>query len=307
MKGLRIVFVVIVLALLAVAIWFGLRGEEGQIVVGGKNFTEQTIIGEMAAQLIEERTGLTVARKFRLQTNLPMKMLRKSEIDLYLDYTGTGYMDILRLPYRQERREEIYAHVKKVYPEKFDAEWLSPLGFDNTYTLTMRRKHAEKLSVTKISDLAAHKDKLRAAFDPAFLDRDDGYPGLTKHYGFELAITPRQLAIGLMYKTCKGGEVDVIDAFSTDGRIGKFDLLILEDDRHFFPPYDAAFVVRRAALEKHPKLREALELLAGKIDNATAQRLNYAVDEEGRREAEVAHDFLVKEGLIEDDTKPGED
>ncbi|MHC4250084.1 MAG: glycine betaine ABC transporter substrate-binding protein, partial [Planctomycetota bacterium] len=193
MKGLRIVFVVIVVALLAVAIWFGLRGKKGQIVVGGKNFTEQTIIGEMAAQLIEEKAGLTVERKFRLQTNLPMKMLRKGEIDLYLDYTGTGYMDILGLPYKQEPRQKIYERVKNTYPEKFDAEWLSPLGFDNTYTLTMRRKHAEELGVTKISGLAAHKDKLRAAFNPAFLDRDDGYPGLIKHYGFKFATTPKQL------------------------------------------------------------------------------------------------------------------
>lgn len=298
MKGLRIVFVGVVCALLAVAIWFGLRGKEGEIVIGGKNFTEQTILGEMAAQLIEEKTGLSVARKFRLQTNLPMKMLRKGEIDLYIDYTGTGYVDILGLPYKREPREEVYAHVKKTYPDKFDAEWLSPLGFDNTYTLTMRRKHAEELGVTKISDLAAHKDKLRAGFDPAFLDRDDGYPGLTKHYGFKLAITPKQFTTGLMYRACKEGEVDVIDAFSTDGRIGKFDLLILEDDKHFFPPYDAAFVVRGEALRKHPDVREALELLAGKIDNATMQRLNYAVDEEERREAEVAHEFLVKKGLL---------
>ena len=307
MKGLRVVFAVIVVALLAVAIWFGLRGEEGQIVIGGKNFTEQTIIGEMAAQLIEEKAGLTVTRKFRLQTNLPMKMLRKGEIDLYLDYTGTGYMDILGLPYRQEPRDDIYEQVKKSYPEKFDAEWLSPLGFDNTYTLTMRRKHAEELGVTEISDLAAHKDKLRAAFDPAFLDRDDGYPGLTKHYGFKFATTPKQLAIGLMYRGCKEGEVDVIDAFSTDGRIGKFDLLILEDDKHFFPPYDAAFVVRGEALRKHPRVGEVLELLTGKIDNATMQRLNHAVDEEGRREVEVAREFLVEEGLIENSVKAAED
>jgi glycine betaine/choline ABC-type transport system substrate-binding protein len=299
MKGQRIVFVLIVLALLTVAIWSGLRGEKAEIVIGGKGFTEQTIIGEMAAQLIEEKAGLAVERRFHLQSNLPMKMLRKGEIDLYLDYTGTGYMDILGLPYRQEPREEIYAHVKKVYSARFDAEWLSPLGFDNTYTLTMRRRHAEELGVAKISDLASHKSKLRAGFNPAFLDRDDGYPGLAKHYAFEFAATPRQLAIGLMYRACREGEIDVIDAFSTDGRIGKFDLLILEDDKHFFPPYDAAFVVRGGTLRKHPKVREVLELLAGRIDNATMQRLNYTVDEEGRREAEVAREFLLSMRLIQ--------
>jgi len=306
MKALRVVFVVLVGALIAVGVYFALSQEEGEIVVGGKNFTEQTIIGEMAAILIEENTGLEVKRNFRLATNLPMKLLAKGELDLYLDYTGTGYMDILSLPYKQEPPDKIYEHVKRVYPEKFDAEWLSPLGFANTYTLTMRRQHAEQLGVTKISDLASYTD-LQAGFDPAFLDRDDGYPGLVKHYGFQFDEAPSQLAIGLMYKQCKVGQVDVIDAFSTDGRIEKFDLTILEDDKHFFPPYDAAFVVRRSVVKKYPKVREALELLAGRINTATMQRLNYAVDEGGRGEADVAREFLMEQDLLAPTTtKPTE-
>ena len=298
MKAVQVVFIVIVAGAIGVAIWFGARGGPGGIIVGGKNFTEQTIIGEMAALLIEHKTGLEVERKFYLATNLPMKMLRTGELDLYLDYTGTGYVDILGIPYKQQPPEQIYQHVKKVYPERFDAEWLSPLGFKNTYTLTMRRQHAEELDIQKISDLAKHKDALRAAFDPAFLDRDDGYPGLCKAYGFRFTESPGQLAIGLMYKACKEGQVDVIDAFSTDGRIAKFDLKILEDDKRFFPPYDAAFVVRGEILRKYPKAREALELLAGRIDNRTMQQLNYAVDEEGRAEGEVAQEFLESQGLI---------
>lgn len=298
MKALRVLFVVIVIAVIAVAVWFGTRGGTGSIVIGGKNFTEQTIIGEMAALLIEHKRDLKVQRKFHLATNLPMKMLQKGELDLYLDYTGTGYVDILDKTYRQEPPQEIYQHVKKVYPERFDAEWLSPLGFKNTYTLTMRRKHAEELGIQKISDLIAHKDRLKAAFDPAFLDRDDGYPGLCKAYGFEFTQSPGQLAIGLMYKACKERQVDVIDAFSTDGRIAKFNLKILEDDKRFFPPYDAAFVARAEILRKYPKVREALELLAGRIDNRTMQKLNYAVDEEGRPERDVAREFLESQGLI---------
>jgi len=298
-KASQIVFVVLVMVLLTTTAYFSMLGEGGQIAVGGKNFTEQTILGEMAAQLLEAKTALTVERTFHLGSNLPMKMLRKGELDLYLDYTGTGYMDILDMPYKQETPQAIYAYVKKAYPEKFDAEWLSPLGFDNTYTLTMRRKHAGELGVEKISDLAAHADTLRAGFDPAFLDRDDGYPGLTKHYGFQFKAAPAQLAIGLMYKACKHGQVDVIDAFSTDGRIGKFALVILDDDKHFFPPYAAAFVVRGKTLRKHPEVREALESLAGKIDTATMQQLNHAVDEEGAREAGVARKFLVSTGLVQ--------
>lgn len=282
------------------AMAFGVTGVAAaqEIVVGGKNFTEQTIVGEMAALLIEHKTGRPVDRKFYLATNLPMKMLQKGELDLYLDYTGTGYVDILGNEYKQEAPQEIYDRVKEAYPRRFNAEWLSPLGFKNTYTLTMRRGHAEQLGIERISDLDAHKDTLRAAFDPAFIDREDGYLGLRKAYGFQFTREPRQMAIGLMYKECRDGRVDVIDAFSTDGRIGKFDLKILQDDKRFFPPYDAAFVVRGETLRKYPQVREALELLAGRIDNATMQRLNYAVDEEGRKERDVAEAFLRSEGLI---------
>jgi len=298
MKIARVLLIAVAVALVVVAAWHGARKQTGQVIVGGKNFTEQTIIGEMAALIIEQNTTLTVARKFNLATNLPMKMLTKGELDLYLDYTGTGYVDILGKTYKQQTPEEIYQFVKKAYPEKFGAEWLSPLGFKNTYTLTMRRKHAEELGINTISDLTEHADKLRATFDPAFLDRDDGYPGLSKFYGFEFGETPGQLAIGLMYKACSEGQTDVIDAFSTDGRIAKFDLKILEDDRRFFPPYDAAFVVRQEMLKKYPDVREALELLAGKLDNQTMQKLNYSVDEGGRDERTVAQEFLVSKGLI---------
>jgi len=304
MKTMRILFIVLVAVLIAVAVWFGSGGKRGDITVGGKNFTEQTIVGEMAALLIEHHTGLRVARKFNLATNLPMKMLVKGELDVYLDYTGTGYVDILSHAYKQEPPEEIYEYVKKVYPEEFDAEWLSPLGFKNTYTLTMRREHAERLGVEKISDLARHKDTLRAGFDPAFLDREDGYRGVCGHYGFEFAQSPGQLAIGVMYKACQQRTVDVIDAFSTDGRIAKFDLKILEDDKRFFPPYDAAFVARSAVLTRYPKVREVLERLAGKIDNRTMQQLNYAVDMEGRSERDVAREFLVSQGLLGTDARP---
>jgi glycine betaine/choline ABC-type transport system substrate-binding protein len=295
----KTVFAVIAVLLIGIAVYFGLSGEKGDIMVGGKNFTEQTIIGEMAAQLIEARTDLAVVRQFQLGTNLPMKLIQSGELDLYLDYTGTGYVDILGIPYNQESREEIYRSVKEAYPEKFGADWLSPLGFDNTYTLTMRDDQAEELGIEKISDLEAHVDELTAGFDPAFLDRSDGYPGLAEHYGFKFAEEPSQLAIGLMYKACQEGQVDVIDAFSTDGRIEKFDLRILDDDRKFFPPYDAAFVVREETLQEHPEVGKALELLAGEISTEAMQKLNYSVDQEERSAKNVAREFLVSHGLID--------
>lgn len=303
-KLLKIAFVLIVLAIAIFAIWSVASEKQGDIVIGGKNFTEQTIIGEIAALLIEGQMDLEVERKFHLATNLPMKLLIAGELDLYLEYTGTGYVDVLGKPYNQQTPDEIYRYVKDNYTRKYDAEWLSPLGFKNTYTLTMRREHAEQLNINSISDLADHKDVLRACFDPALLDRNDGYKGLSDFYGFEFEQSPGQLAIGLMYKACAEGRVDVIDAFSTDGRIAKFDLKILEDDRRFFPPYDAAFVVRNKALQKHPKLQGTLELLARKIDNRTMQELNYKVDVEGQKEKEVARQFLISMGLIEPDEVP---
>jgi len=297
MKGARIAFAVLVAALVAVAAYFGLAGERGQLVVGGKDFDEQTIVGEMAAQLIEKKMRIRVERKFNLAVNLPCKLIRTGEIDLYLDYTGTGYMDILGVEYKGEPPQLIYEHVKKVYPDKFGVEWLSPLGFNNTYTLTMRRKHAEELGITSISDLAGHPD-LKAGFDPSFLDRADCYPGLKKRYGFEFDTAPRQLAIGIMYKACRDGDVDVIDAFATDGRIARFDLKVLVDDKRFFPPYDAAFNVRAATLRKFPDLCGTLEALAGKLTDGEMQELNHAVSEGGRKAADVAREFLLKKGLL---------
>ncbi|HUW32375.1 MAG TPA: glycine betaine ABC transporter substrate-binding protein [Planctomycetota bacterium] len=306
MKALRYVVAVVILVLIAVALWVGSRSKSGQIAVGGKNFTEQTIIGEMAAQLIEHHTGLRVRRKFNLATNLPMKMLTAGEIDVYLDYTGTGYVDILGHSYNQEPPEKIYEFLKETYPKEFGAAWLTPLGFKNTYTLTMRAEHARELGIESISDLAGHAGVLKAAFDPAFLDREDGYPGLSKFYGFEFAPKPGQLAIGLMYKACAEGQVDVIDAFSTDGRIARFNLKILDDDKRFFPPYDAAFVARQDTLREHPGVRAALEMLAGRLDNQKMQELNYAVDEGGRTEANVAREFLLSEGLITQENEDAE-
>jgi glycine betaine/choline ABC-type transport system substrate-binding protein len=296
-KGARVAFIVLVAALIAVAVYFGLAEEEGQLAVGGKDFDEQTIVGEMAAQLIEERMGVRVRRTFNLAGNLPSKLIRTGEIDIYLDYTGTGYMDILGIDYDGETPKEIYEHVRAVYPIRFGVEWLSPLGFNNTYTLTMRRKHAEELGIAKISDLARHT-YLKAGFDPSFRDRADCYPGLKRRYGFEFDEVPAQLAIGIMYKACRDGEVDVIDAFATDGRIAKFDLKILVDDKQFFPPYDAAFNVRVATLKKFPTLRATLEMLAGKFTDTEMRTLNHAVSEGGRRGADVAREFLVKKGLL---------
>ena len=168
----------------------------------------------------------------------------------------------------------------------------------------MRRKHAEKLEVQTISDLAAYirnGGEIAVAFDAEFFTRPDGYPGLRKHYGFEFPGKPKQMDPGFMYRTIADEGVDVIDGFATDGRIPAYGLVTLEDDKGFFPPYYAAPLVRQSTLEKHPQLEALLNKLAGRISDDTMQKLNYEVDENGRKAANVAREFLISQGLIKAD------
>ena len=254
------------------------------ITIGGKNFTEQVILGEILAQTIEAHTGLGVSRKLNLGgTMICFNAIQSGDLDAYAEYTGTGLVNILDKPVMSDP-EKTYNTVKKDFADKYQLVWLKPFGFNNTYTLTMRRKQAESMGIESISDLAEYiknnPDKApTAAFDGEFHARPDGYKGLKKHYGFEFPEKPKQMDAGLMYRACADSAVDVICAFATDGRIPAYDLKVLKDDKNFFPPYYAAPLVRKASLDKHPELEEALNLLAGKIDDHTMQKLNYEVDE----------------------------
>ncbi len=194
--------------------------------------------------------------------------------------------------------EEVYNQVKKAYEKEFDVRWFDPFGFNNTYTLTMRKEHAGRLGIRTISELKPHSKTLRPGFDHEFLERPDGYRGLQKAYDFKFAKKPRQMDPGLMYRAIAEKQVDVIDAFATDGRIPAFDLLVLEDDRKFFPPYYAAPIARKAVLENHPQLAATLNSLAGRIDQGTMRNLNYKVDEQGEKPRAVARQFLKDKGLI---------
>jgi osmoprotectant transport system permease protein len=265
--------------------------------IGTKNFTEQLILGELMAQLIEARADLRVERRFNLGgTMICHGALEKGEIDLYAEYTGTGLTAILK-------RETIadpgqaYATVAKEYRRRFSIEWLAPFGFDNTYAITVRKADAASMSLRTISDLAAIAGRLRAGFTAEFSERPDGYPGLRKTYGIDFAEV-RDLDPGLMYEAIANGETDVICAFATDGRIAAYRLQPLRDDRGFFPPYQAAPVVRADLLEACPELRDVLDRLAGVLDDVTMQRLNFEVDEKKRRPREVARRFLAKRRLI---------
>ena len=278
--------------------WAGCSGnrEEKRIRIGSKNFTEQFILAEMMAQLIEAKTDIRIDRAFNLGgTMICHQALLKGEIDLYAEYTGTGLTTILhRAP--ENDPEKVFRLVSEGY-YKYQLMWLQPFGFNNTYTLTMRQGDARQKKISSISDLVTRGEELSAGFTAEFIERPDGYPGLIKRYGLTFQ-SVRDMDPGLMYKAIAAGEVDVICAFSSDGRIPAYDLVTLEDDRSFFPPYFAAPVVRLATLKKYPELEPTLKLLANRISDRDMRRLNYEVDEEKRPPAEVARTFLNEAGLF---------
>ncbi len=276
---------------------FGKKTEK-QITIGSKEFTEQIILGEMLAQLVESRTGVTVEKKFGLGgTMVCFNALKNGEIDLYPEYTGTGLTAILNREVVTDP-DEVYRIVRDEFERKFDLVWLRPFGFNNTYALAMRSDQAEQLGLSKISDLSGRDLGLVPGFTQEFLERPDGYPGLVKDYALEFAAEPRGMDPGLMYIALKEGNVDIICAFATDGRIPAFDLRVLEDDRHYFPPYYAAPLVREETLARVPELGSILNELAGVITDEKMASLNYQVDEEGKAPETVASEFLREAGLI---------
>ncbi|REB74188.1 glycine betaine ABC transporter substrate-binding protein [Bacillus sp. 522_BSPC] len=275
-------------------------GKSGKdtITITGKNFTEQEIMVYIMGHLIEEHTDLQVNYESFLGGTAPaFEGVNTGNYDMYMEYTGTGLLSILKEDMVSDP-DEAYDIVKKKFKEDYNLVWLEPFGFNNTYTLTLRKEDAEKYNIKTISDLKKMAPELTLGSEPEFLEREDGYPGLIDTYGIEFKNT-QAMDSGIMYSAIKNGDVDVIDAFSTDGRIPAFDLQVLEDDQNFFPPYYATPVIRAETLEKHPELEEVLAMLVGKIDNEKMQELNARVDIDKEQYEDVAVDFLKEEGLIE--------
>jgi osmoprotectant transport system permease protein len=272
------------------------------IKIGSKAFTEQFILGELMARLIESHTDLGVERIFNLGgTLICHNALVNGEIDVYPEYTGTALTAILGRSTVRDPGEAL-AIVAKAYEKRFRVDWLQPFGFDNSYSITVRRDDADRYHWQRISDLAGKAAGLKAGFTSEFAERPDGYPGLAKAYGYQFGEVV-DVDSSLMYQAAARGDVDVICAYTTDGRIAAYNLKTLVDDRRFFPPYQAAPLARTAALQQHPELSRVLNLLAGKIDNTTMRRLNYMVDVDGRSVGEVAREFLIDHGLIKRDNR----
>jgi osmoprotectant transport system permease protein len=262
-----------------------------RVVVGSKDFTEQVILGELIAQTIEAKTDLQVERRFELGGDLCHRGLLAGEIDAYVEYTGTAFAAILKHPPISDPRE-VYDRVKRDYESRFNLEWLEQLGFNNTFAILVRGDDARRLRIKTISEAARYAPEWRAGFGQDFMSREDGYPGFARAYGLKFEQPPREMDLSLTYRALAAGQVDLIAGNSTDGLIDKLGLFQLEDDRHYFPPYEAAPVFRRETLDRYPEIADAIKGLAGKITNEQMRKLNYAVDGEKRDVKEVVREFL---------------
>jgi osmoprotectant transport system substrate-binding protein len=269
-----------------------------RIVVGSKNFTEQLILGELFAQIIEARTHLPVERRFYLAgTFICQQAILAGRIDIYPEYTGTALTAVLKEKPSGDK-QDVYRRVQQGYETRFGLSVGPPLGFDDTFAMVIRGDDARRLNIKTLSQAAAFTPKWRAGFGYEFMERPDGYKGLVASYGLRFAEAPRIMDLGLITRALKDHQVDIIAGNNTDGLIPALDFFVLEDDHHYFPPYEAVAVMRGEMLKSHPEVGAALGKLAGAISDDDMRRLNYAVDGEHRDATEVVREFLRQRKLI---------
>ena len=269
-------------------------GGEARVSVGSKDFTESALLAEIVAQMLEAR-GVSVERRFELGGNLPHEAMGAGTLDLYPEYTGTSYTAILHHTPISDPRA-VYEQVKQEYAAKFNVEVSPPLGFENTFAMLVRGEDARRLNLKTISDAAPHAPQWRAGFGQDFMSRADGYPGFSKAYGLKFAEV-REMDLSLTYIALSSKQVDLVAGNSTEGRIATLDLVQLADDRHYFPPYEAVYLVRQDSLSRVPVLQEVLAKLANGISTDEMRRLNYEIDGNKRDPKEVVKEWIAKRGL----------
>jgi osmoprotectant transport system permease protein len=287
----RVVLAAVALAVVAggaYAVWR--NSARADVTIGSKDFTESIILAEMTSQMLEAR-GLKVERRYELGGNLTHDSLVAGRIDAYPEYTGTSLMAILKHPPDTDPRS-VYERVRSEYASVFDVEVGPPLGFEDTFAILVRETDARRLNLKRVSDIIPHAPKWRAGFGQDFMSRKDGYEGFARAYNLQFASRPREMDLSLSYRALADGEVDVIAGNSTDGMIAKLKLAQLEDDRRYFPPYEAVILARRDTLERLPRMREVLQRLAGAISTEEMRRLNYEVDGNKRAPADVVREWL---------------
>jgi len=268
-----------------------------RIVIGTKNFTEQLVLGEIFAQQIENKTHLKVERRFYLAgTYICHQSILAGRIDIYPEYTGTALTAILKQP-PKGTKEEVYNEIKSEYAKHFNLAIGQPLGFNDTFAMQIRGEDARRLNIKTISEAAKYSPLWHAGFGYEFMERPDGYKGLAQTYNLHFAEQPRIMDLGLLARSLKEKQVDITAGNSTDGLIYAFDFYVLEDDRHYFPPYEAVPVMRQEMLNKHPEVKQILDELTGKITEEDMRQLNYAIDGQRRNVTELVREFLQKKNL----------
>ena len=298
-------FKISLVSALLILIWVSpiLAASNSAIVVGSKNFLENRLLAEMFAQLLEAQMSLTVERRFGLAgTHICFQALSTGDIDLYPEYTGTGLVTILGEPAMREP-SAVLNRVRSEFRKRWNLWWLAPLGFENSYALALRRDRAQDLHIRTITDLVQAAPTLKAGFGYEFIQRADGLPGLKQLYGlqFHNVVGMQQ---SLKYQAAENGDVDVLDVYTTDGRLAVYDLVVLEDDRRFFPPYEATALVRGETLEQHPELSKVLGLLTNALSPQHMRELNLRIQEQGETIPKVAYDALRKLQLINETPLP---
>lgn len=269
-----------------------------RIVVGSKNFTEQLVLGELFAQIIEARTHLPVERRFYLAgTFICQQAILAGRIDIYPEYTGTALTAVLKHQPMGDKGD-VYQQVKRAYKKQFGLTLGPPLGFDDTFAMVIRGADAHRLNLKTLSQAAAFAPQWRAGFGYEFMERPDGFKGLAASYGLRFAEPPRIMDLGLLVRALVQRQVDLIAGNNTDGLIPALDLFVLEDDHHYFPPYEAVAVMREEMLKRHPEVGTALAELAGQISDDDMRRLNYAVDGQHRDVTVVVREFLAQPKFV---------
>lgn len=273
--------------------------EEKTVVVAGKPMPEQYVLAEMLTLLIEAETDIKVEQVLGVgggTSNIHPAMM-KGDIDIYPEYTGTGWLFVLKEELIRDP-DQLYEATKEAYAEEYQIHWTGLYGFENTYGMAVVKEVAETYDLETLSDLAAVSPQLTFATNSDFFEREDGYPGLQDVYGLDFG-TLSEIDIGLRYDVLRSGNVDALAVFTTDGQLQEADVVVLKDDKYFFPGYDAATLVRQETLDKYPELEPVLEMLTGLIPNEAMIAMNYAVEVENKDPREVARDFLVEKGLLD--------
>ncbi|PKM50209.1 MAG: glycine/betaine ABC transporter substrate-binding protein [Firmicutes bacterium HGW-Firmicutes-7] len=276
----------------------GCGKEDKKVTVASKPHTEQYILAEILTQLIEEHTDISVEKKLGIgggTANIHPAML-KGEIDIYPEYTGTGWLFVLKEELISDP-DALYEAVKEKYLEEYGILWLDLYGFNNTYALAIKQTIADELKLETYEDLAKVSGQFIFGANYDFFEREDGYNGLKNTYGFNFKDT-KEMDIGLKYEAIASDEIDIINAFSTDGLLKEYDLKVLKDNKNYFPAYQATTLIRKETLDKYPELQEVLNMLAGQISDEEMIQMNYSVEKENKDPKDVAQQFLKEKGLL---------